>query len=141
MRSRTIIAGLLLLALAVSQAVAISRKTLTNDELVHIPAGYYYWTTGDFRFNAEHPPLVKMWAALPLLMLSRPDALPPDAGVPQQRWEFYGLFWQQRAADFVRLAFWPRIMMIPIALGLGLVIFLYARKLFGATAALFALVL
>ena len=141
MSSRTIIAGLLLLALAGSQAVAISRKTLTNDELVHIPAGYYYWTTGDFRFNAEHPPLVKMWAALPLLLLSKPDALPPDAGVAQQRWEFYGLFWQQRAADFVRLAFWPRIMMIPIALTLGLVIFLYAKKLFGETAALFALAL
>ena len=135
------IAGLLLLALAGSQAIAISRKTLTNDELVHIPAGYYYWTTGDFRFNSEHPPLVKMWAALPLLLLSRPDALPPDAGVPQQRWDFYGLFWQQRAADFVRLAFWPRIMMIPIAVALGFLIFLYARKLFGATAGLFALAL
>lgn len=141
MRARYIIAGLLLLALAGSQAVAISRKTLTNDELVHIPAGYYYWTTGDFRFNAEHPPLVKMWAALPLLLLSKPDALPPDAGVPQQRWDFYGLFWQQRAAEFVRLAFWPRIMMIPVAVALGLVIFLYARKLFGETAAVFALAL
>jgi hypothetical protein len=141
MRLRYIIAGLLLLALAGAQVVAISRKTLTNDELVHIPAGYYYWTTHDFRFNAEHPPLVKMWAALPLLLLSAPDALPPDAGIPQQRWEFYGLFWQQRAADFVRLALWPRIMMIPIAVGLGVAIFLYARKLFGITAALFALAL
>jgi hypothetical protein len=140
MRWRYGIAGLLLLALAISQAVAISRKTLTNDELVHIPAGYYYWTTGDFRFNSEHPPLVKMWAALPLLALTRPDAVPPDAGIPQQRWEFYGLFWQQRAQDFARLAFWPRIMMIPVAVALGIVIFLYAKKLFGATAAVFALV-
>src|SRR5436189_2725367 len=141
MRSPTVIAGLLLLALAGAQAVAISRKTLTNDELVHIHAGYYYWTTGEFRFNAEHPPLVKMWAALPLLLLSKPDALPPDAGIPQQRWDFYSLFWQQRPSDFVRLAFWPRIMMIPIVLALGLVIILYARKLFGVTAALLALAL
>jgi hypothetical protein len=138
---RAHIAALLLLALAIAQVVAISRKTLTNDELVHIPAGYYYWTTGDFRFNAEHPPLVKMWAALPLLLLTKSDVTPPDAGISQQRWDFYGLFWQQRGADFVRLAFWPRIMMIPIALALGLVIFLYARKLFGETAALFALAL
>src|SRR5438477_9291443 len=115
MRRVTVIAGLLLLALAIAQVVAISRKTLTNDELVHIPAGYYYWTTGDFRFNAEHPPLVKMWAALPLLLLSKTDALPPDAGIPQQRSDFYGVFWQQRAADFVRLAFLPRLMMIPVA--------------------------
>jgi hypothetical protein len=139
MRWRYGIAGLLLLALGVSQAIAISRKTLTNDELVHIPAGYYYWTTGDFRFNSEHPPLVKMWAALPLLALTKPDTVPPDPGIPQQRWDFYGLFWQQRAADFVRLAFWPRIMMIPLALALGLLIFIYAKKLFGGTAAVFAL--
>jgi len=141
MHSRGAIAALLLLGLAAAQIVAISRKTLTNDEIVHIPAGYYYWTTADFRFNAEHPPLAKMWATLPLLLLTRSDVAPPDAGVPQQRWEFYSLFWQQRAADFVRLAYWPRIMMIPIALALGLVIFLYARKLFGVPAGLFALAL
>ena len=47
----------------------IARKSLTNDELVHIPSGYQYLTTGNFSLNPEHPPLVKMWAAAPLLFL------------------------------------------------------------------------
>lgn len=35
------------------------------DEVVYAPAGYAYLTTGDYRLNAEHPPLLKLWTALP----------------------------------------------------------------------------
>lgn len=42
----------------------------TYDEVSHIPAGYYYWTTGKYFLNPEHPPLVKMIAALPLIPLN-----------------------------------------------------------------------
>jgi len=138
-RSGYVICALLLLALGASYVAAISRKTLTNDELVHIPAGYYYWTLGDFQLNNEHPPLVKLWASLPVLLLSKAQPIAPASGAPQDRWDFYGPFWRQRAQDFQSLAFWPRIMMVPVTLALGLLIFLYARKLFGMAAGLFAL--
>jgi hypothetical protein len=39
----------------------------TYDETVHLVAGYSYLITHDYRLNPEHPPLVKMIAALPLL--------------------------------------------------------------------------
>lgn len=39
----------------------------TYDETVHLVAGYSYLVTHDYRLNPEHPPLVKMIAALPLL--------------------------------------------------------------------------
>ncbi|HUD21034.1 MAG TPA: glycosyltransferase family 39 protein [Candidatus Saccharimonadales bacterium] len=42
----------------------------TTDEAVHISAGYSYLTTNDYRFNPEHPPLVKKLAALPLLFIT-----------------------------------------------------------------------
>src|SRR5206468_8726946 len=38
----------------------------TWDEGIHIAAGHAYLTTGDYSWNAEHPPLVKMISALPL---------------------------------------------------------------------------
>ena len=38
----------------------------TSDEIVHLAAGWTYLTTGDFRINSEHPPLLKLIAALPL---------------------------------------------------------------------------
>src|SRR5205809_5128004 len=39
----------------------------TSDETAHLVAGYSYLVTHDYRLNPEHPPLVKMVAALPLL--------------------------------------------------------------------------
>src|SRR6266545_4002328 len=44
--------------------------SLTFDEPAHIAAGYAYLKFGDARLNYEHPPLVKMLAAIPLLPLS-----------------------------------------------------------------------
>src|SRR5438067_12180214 len=39
----------------------------TSDETAHLVAGYSYLVTHDYRLNPEHPPLVKMLAALPLV--------------------------------------------------------------------------
>src|SRR5436309_2024114 len=39
----------------------------TSDETAHLVAGYSYLVTHDYRLNPEHPPLAKMFAALPLL--------------------------------------------------------------------------
>jgi hypothetical protein len=42
---------------------------LTYDEPAHIAAGYSYLRFQDARLHPEHPPLLKMLAAAPLLML------------------------------------------------------------------------
>jgi hypothetical protein len=39
----------------------------TSDETAHLAAGYSYLVAHDYRVNPEHPPLAKMFAALPLL--------------------------------------------------------------------------
>ena len=44
--------------------------TITSDEVAHISAGYYYFRTGRYFLNPEHPPLVKDIAALPLLFVN-----------------------------------------------------------------------
>src|SRR5262245_29434129 len=49
----------------------------TFDEPVHLAAGYSYWTTGSFRLNSEHPPLLKLLWAAPLMFGDRP-AYPHD---------------------------------------------------------------
>ena len=40
---------------------------MTWDEDDHLYAGYMSWKTSDFGLNPEHPPMVKMLAALPIL--------------------------------------------------------------------------
>jgi hypothetical protein len=134
----------LLLLMAVNLFAAISRKSITNDEIVHIPAGYYHLVAGDFQLNNEHPPLVKMWAALPLLIL-QPDEPPPpkteSENFMERTWGFHDRFWHANQARFQTITFWPRVMMIPITLALGGLIFVFARKLFGETAAVIAVAL
>lgn len=139
-----VVCACLLLLMAVNLLAAISRKSITNDEIVHIPAGYYHLVAGDFQLNNEHPPLVKMWAALPLLFIQPEE--PPAVNTPQEdfmerTWGFHQRFWQANRAQFRSITFWTRAMMVPLTLALGALIFIYARKLFGETAALFAVAL
>ena len=135
----------LLLVMAVNMFAAISHKGITNDEIVHIPAGYYHLIAGDFQLNNEHPPLIKMWAALPLLLI-QPNESPPTTAERQGTfnsltWSYEHRFWQKNQSQFERILFWTRAMMIALTLALGLLIFFYARSLFGSRAGVIAVAL
>lgn len=134
----------LLAVMALQMLATISRKTITIDETIHIPAGYYYLVSGDFQINNEHPPLAKMWAALPLLVI-QPSEPPPildeNENYKNRTWSFHQKFWELNRARFEAISFWSRAMMIALTLALGALIFFYARKLFGSIAALFAVAL
>src|SRR6266446_3238413 len=94
----------LLLVMAVNMFAAISHKGITNDEIVHIPAGYYHLVAGDFQLNNEHPPLIKMWAALPLLLI-QPNESPPTPGEvtgnsAAETWKYLDQFWPNNKEHF-----------------------------------------
>ncbi len=134
----------LLVVLAANLFASLSRKSITNDEIVHIPAGYYHLVAGEFQLNNEHPPLVKLWAALPLLFVQPEEPPAPkteDENFMERTWGFHERFWQANRARFQAVTFWPRVMMIPVTLALGVLIFAFTRKLFGETAALIAVAL
>ena len=57
----------LFIALALQLAFHLTRTSVTIDEPPHILAGYRHLQCGDFGINPEHPPLLKMIAAVPLL--------------------------------------------------------------------------
>lgn len=67
----------LLIALAITAMTAflafgtgdILTNAPTSDETTHLVAGYSYLHTHDYRLNPEHPPLLKKFAALPLLSM------------------------------------------------------------------------
>src|SRR5579862_5865014 len=68
----------LLLAFFLQGRSFIASNSQTFDEAVHLTAGYSYIAKGDFRLNAEHPPLIKFLCALPVYVRYRipfePDA-------------------------------------------------------------------
>ncbi|HEX3559512.1 MAG TPA: glycosyltransferase family 39 protein [Pyrinomonadaceae bacterium] len=133
----------LLLALMAAQMLSvIARKSITVDEWVMIPAGFYHLSAGDYRPVNEHPPFAKVIAAAPLL-LTHTQAPPLDAG-PHDYEYFLGKFddfWHRNAGDFDRLSFRARVPAILVTVLLGALVFVFARRHWGARAALFAVAL
>lgn len=128
--------ALLVIAFCLQALLALPRLSATSDEPIHLAAGYSYWQTRDFRLNPEHPPLAKLIAALPLLLI-RPtfDITHDDWETPVE--EIFGFqFLYGNDAD--RLLFWSRTVMVLLSAAGLVVTFLWARDLFGVHAGLFA---
>jgi len=121
--------------------IVLHRESLTWDEEDHMYAGYRMWKNGDFGLNPEHPPLVKLLAALPVLgeKLKEPPLkgimFKPEAYIGGRDWL------EQNDGGSQRLVFRMRLSATLLAVALSLVVFFAAREWFGTTAALVALTL
>lgn len=133
-------AGVLLAAFLLQCASALPLLTPSFDEHSHLPAGYTYWK-GDLRLNPQHPPLVKLLAAAPLLWLEpRVDWSDPSWAAANE-WRFGHLFFYEWGNDLDRLLLWGRLPMIGLALLLGLYVFRWSAERFGPRGALLSLLL
>jgi len=132
---------LLLAAVALQAGLAIDAmrgNSATFDEGAHLPAGYTYLALGDHRLNPEHPPLVKLLAAAPLLAVGPVLKRDDRAWAEARQWEF-GQRFLYRWNDADRLLFLGRLPMVALASCLLLAVFLEARRRFGLPAAAAAL--
>ena len=149
----------LLLLFVVCGFVSLSRDSATFDETAHLAAGVSYLETGDFRLNPEHPPLVKLLAAAPVVLLHRAsgdyrssywtgspladgDARRSHAHV----WPFgfaliNGAAGDAARKDPARTLTPARCMVLALGALLALVVYAWARELFGPAAGLLALML
>ena len=138
------------LALALGDVLTTSP---TSDETVHLAAGWSYLATHDFRINPEHPPLLKVMAAAPLLsmQMSR-DALRSDAWRDSiahlnGEWAFaHSFLYEQKGGAFVNdsAAMFRRgriILLLFCGVGTALIIFFWALELWGAWGAALSLAL
>ncbi|HVG29545.1 MAG TPA: glycosyltransferase family 39 protein [Pyrinomonadaceae bacterium] len=138
-RGQELLCALLLAAMAANMLTVVGRKGITTDEILMIPAGYYQLLTSEFRLVNEHPPLAKFVAGLPLLFL-RPKTL-DHAPPAEKQWDCVVTFWSDNRPDFERISFWARVPMIALAAALGVLLFVFARDLFGGRAAALAVAL
>src|SRR5215212_3540595 len=65
----------------------------TSDETAHLVAGYSYLVTHDYRLNPEHPPLAKMFAAVPLLGMNLWPARFTEAADGTRAFEYFREAW------------------------------------------------
>jgi hypothetical protein len=100
-----LLAGIVVAAGTIEVRTALG-ETQTWDEGIHIWSGYAYLTQGDYSWNTEHPPLVKLVSALPLLRLGLIS--PPNTGKPgtgnQVEFGRQFLYKNSRHADTILIA-------------------------------------
>ena len=132
---------LLLAAMALQGIASMRLSSATFDEATHLASGYTYLYAGDLRLNPQHPPLVKMLCAAPLLALEPRIELgdPAWTATPPDEWAFGYRFLYGNDAD--RLLFWGRMPVVLLSLLLASYVHRWARDLFGREAGLVALVL
>ncbi len=132
----------LLAFMAIRLYISLQNTALATDEFVHIPAGYVHLTLHRFDFNPEHPPLIKMLSALPLLILK--PALPGDPLLKKDWTDWFRFctdFFNLPVAKERQIVTWARVPMILVSCALGLLIFEWASALFSRSAGIFALLL
>ena len=75
---------LLLIVLFLQLVYVAKQESASWDEPNHIYSGYRSWKYADFGINPEHPPLVKLLAAVPLLAMQLKI---PDLESRMHKWE------------------------------------------------------
>jgi hypothetical protein len=115
-------------ALALGSA---SQTSVTVDELGHLPSGVYFLLTGDPRYASLNPPLVNALSALPVLRLDLDPALeaPAPSDDPFSFWENGYHFQERHRADYLRIFAAARRVPIALVALLGVLLFVWARRL------------
>jgi 4-amino-4-deoxy-L-arabinose transferase-like glycosyltransferase len=141
-RSAFAAAAAALVLLFVAEGLAFIRaNSQTSDEAAHLAAGYSYLKRGDFRLNAEHPPLVKELCALPLYALDVPYAPDPDLWARGEGWVSAAQFVYHSPMDADEMMALGRLPNLLLGALLVALIGWWALRLYGRGAALVALAL
>src|SRR5260370_1038852 len=129
----------LLAALVLQLTLSVSRDSPTWDEGDHIFTGYRSLTHMDFGLNPEHPPLVKMLAAAPLL------SMPLKVPEVQNRFFMHEAFLDGKEFlfrnDADAMMFRSRMTAAILTVLLALLVFLATREFFDTGAAFVVLTL
>ena len=122
---------------------ALRGTSATYDETAYLPAGFTYLARKDFRLSPEHPPLLKILQALPVLSL-RPRvsadaerAFEVAARDIDAQWIFGDRFLYKDNAP-QPLLFRARLATLAQGALLALLVFSWARSIFGIAGGVFA---
>ena len=128
--------------LIVQLVLCSSRTSATYDEQYHIANGLNFLRRGDPGLVAEHPPLIDVIAALPLLA-DRDLVLPPayESSHAVDSLAFSDLLVWKLNPDGPSIIARARIPIMGLTLLLALVVYAWGRELYGSAAGLLALIL
>ena len=140
-----LVLGAFAVAFVSLQVWSYTRTSATFDEPGSLAAGYAALASRDYRPAIEHPPLTRLWAALPLHSLpgvsfdaKAVDTARPEAVAFQGPFEIgHRFLYKDNAGDV--LLYRARLMTVLLGVVLGLLLFCWVGEWFGFRAAVVAL--
>jgi len=127
----------LLIAHAILAFTSLRRNFVTLDEFGHLPAGLSYWQQMTFSLYHQNPPLLKMLAALPVL-LAEPVvdygdswARAADSGLQPNQFDFGTDFMRSNTGRYFDLFNLGRCVIVAVSLLGCLLVFSWGRDLWG----------
>lgn len=141
-KTATAVAVLLALHVVLGTAAAM-RQSVTVDEIFHVTGGYFFDRFGDYRLHTDNGVLPQRLHALPAVLAGAKP--PPLEG--SEYWRAADLqvvsyqFFYESGNDHWPLLLRARLVNMIFSVGIGLLVFVWARRLAGDLAGLIALVL
>jgi hypothetical protein len=135
------VAALLATGFALQGLLASRDESPTWDEPGYVAAGWLNLVQGDYRLNADHPPLLQKASALPLLLL---DVKAPPVDDPRflesenPRATYGRAFFYDSGNDALLMMQLARLPVLLLGALLVLCVFAFTRSLFGSGPALVA---
>lgn len=117
---------------------AQTRLSPVNDEPANLPSGYVFMKTGRY-VDATHPPLVRYVMAVPLLFMD-PSPLPDNADALRDWHPFGRAFIFQNDVSWQAILWSARAAVIALSAACLVLVFAWARRLWGSWPAAFATV-
>ncbi|QDT43958.1 hypothetical protein Pan241w_40620 [Gimesia alba] len=114
------------------------KLTVTHDEYWHLPVGLLGWETGRFDYDRLNPPLIRTWAAVPLLFTSAKAGAPARSSDPA---DYGDAFLQANPENYHQYYALGRIPILLLSIASGLLLAVWARELFGTLSACLAVLL
>lgn len=115
---------------------ALRYNAPTADEYSYLSTAYLYVKTGDFRLDRTHPPLLRLLIGIPLqtVPVSLPSLQQDKWSTPESNMLGYVIGWdmllngQNNWRQFLTLA---RLPILLLSCGLALLLYIWARELYG----------
>lgn len=145
-RSTFVVCAILLIVFGLTCYLAVSTKSATSDEPLHVAGAYAHVFMRDYRLNPEDPPLWNYWVMLPRTRASLQIPTTHELWPRQLDDTAYGMPFssvvlftaENDGAQFIQSS---RAMMVPLGVVLGAIISFWAWQIAGRIGAIVATML
>ena len=140
-RAEVLLAAILFLAFVYQVTLGIYANSITFDEPAFLAGGMNILRNSDYRFNSEAVVVPQIFEAFPAAVSKNISFPAIKDSVPYEQWSFAGVYIYASRNSHEFIIYSARFMVLLVGFFVGIVVYLWSRRLFGIRGALVSLFL